>query len=87
MTASSPLNETQDVNTQLNKKKEGDAPPPFTFSKIAYYCKECKKLVECTEKKPMKYACKECKKSSIAFGTERSLKNFYRIKEEEKKDT
>lgn len=49
-------------------------------AKIAYYCQDCKKLV------PPKrvgnkfvFSCQACKKDVIAFGTEKSLGNYYRI--------
>ena len=51
-------------------------------AKIVYYCRECKKMV--TPKrigKKLSFKCSECEKESISFGTERSISNYYNIKQ------
>jgi Zn finger protein HypA/HybF involved in hydrogenase expression len=60
---------------------------------ILYYCKDCEKFVD-AQKIGRKYVfrCPICKTKNVAFGTEKSLKNFFHIdestskKEEEKSD-
>jgi len=66
--------------------KELDVSEIPEFSPLAYYCKDCKKLVEVKELKKMKFSCLECQKKNIAFGTKRSLINYYKIKEKKPKE-
>lgn len=50
--------------------------------KIFYFCKDCEKLVEVKPVgKKFAYICSICNTKNVAFGTEKSLKNFYRIKD------
>ena len=55
-------------------KNEEDSSSP-----VAYYCKNCKKLVKVTHTKTLTFICNECQKNKIAFGTEKSLQSFYHI--------
>lgn len=49
--------------------------------KIFYFCKDCEKLVEVKAVgKKFSYTCAVCNTKNVAFGTEKSLKNFYHIK-------
>lgn len=52
--------------------------------KILYYCKDCAKFVN-GQQVGRKYVfrCPICKTKNVAFGTEKSLKNFFHIDEEE----
>lgn len=54
---------------------------------IIFYCKDCGKVVD-TEKVGKKYVykCKVCGTKNVAFGTEKSIRSFFRITEEEKKE-
>ncbi len=49
---------------------------------VAYYCKDCQKIVQV---KPIgnkfAYTCAVCSTKNVAFGTEKSLRNFYHIKD------
>ncbi len=49
---------------------------------ILYYCKDCEKFVD-AQKIGRKYVfrCPICKTKNVAFGTEKSLKNFFHIDE------
>jgi Zn finger protein HypA/HybF involved in hydrogenase expression len=70
-------NVSDQTRALIEQTKEGD----FTFSPVAYYCKDCRRFVAVTEKRKLKYRCNECKGINVAFGTERSLKNYYKVKE------
>ncbi len=52
---------------------------------IVFYCKDCEKIVS-AEKVGKKYVykCKLCGTKNVAFGTEKSVKSFFRVKEEKK---
>lgn len=52
---------------------------------IVFYCKDCEKIVA-THRigKKYLYKCAVCGTKNVAFGTEKSIKSFFRIKEEEK---
>jgi|APFre7841882793_1041355.scaffolds.fasta_scaffold14450_2 DNA-directed RNA polymerase subunit RPC12/RpoP len=57
------------------KSKSG----PFG-EKIAYYCKDCAKFVEGQQvSRKYVFRCPICKTKNVAFGTEKSLKNFFHI--------
>lgn len=47
---------------------------------IIFYCKACKKQVEAQRQgKKYQYKCPDCKSSDIAFGTEHSIRSYYRL--------
>ena len=47
---------------------------------LVFYCKDCRKLVETTPVgKKFVYTCNVCKTKNVAFGTLKSIKNFYRV--------
>ena len=51
-------------------------------AKFLFYCKKCKELIDAKQtKKKFTYRCPKCGKQEVAFGTEESIKNHYRIKE------
>ncbi len=52
-------------------------------SPILFYCKDCGKIVD-TERVGKKYVykCKICGTKNVAFGTDKSIKSFFRIPEE-----
>lgn len=49
---------------------------------IIFYCKDCEEIVD-TDKVGRKYVykCKKCGTKNVAFGTEKSIKSFFRVKE------
>ncbi len=50
---------------------------------LGFYCKRCEKSVKAVQtKRKFTFRCSECGKAEVAFGTELSVKNFYRIKED-----
>ncbi|KKP37896.1 hypothetical protein A2483_00170 [Candidatus Peregrinibacteria bacterium RIFOXYC2_FULL_33_13] len=50
--------------------------------KIIYFCKDCQKIVDATQiNKKHNYSCPLCKGKNVAFGTEKSIRNFYHIEE------
>lgn len=55
--------------------------------KILYYCKDCEKFID-GQQVGRKYVfrCPICKTKNVAFGTEKSLKNFFHIDEEKEED-
>lgn len=53
---------------------------PGVPAKIVYFCPQCKKLI--TPKrigKKFRFSCAECRFDEIAFGTEESITNYYRL--------
>ena len=51
---------------------------------IVFYCKDCNKKVSVSPVgRKFVYRCNICKTKNVAFGSEKSMKNFYHIEEEE----
>lgn len=49
---------------------------------LVFYCKDCRKIVETTPVgRKFVYTCNICKTKNVAFGTMKSIKNFYRVTE------
>lgn len=49
---------------------------------VVFYCKDCKKIVEASPVgRKFVYRCKSCNTKNVAFGTEKSIRNFYHIKD------
>lgn len=56
---------------------------PDLPKEIVFYCKDCRKIIEAQRVgKKYAYKCPICDTRNVAFGTEKSIKGFYRIKEE-----
>lgn len=55
---------------------------------IIFYCKDCEEIVE-THKVGGKYVykCVKCGTKNVAFGTEKSIRGFFKIVEEKEKPT
>lgn len=52
---------------------------------VICYCKDCEKIVQTTPVgRKFAYKCSICNTKNVAFGSEKSIRNFYRIKEEGK---
>jgi Zn finger protein HypA/HybF involved in hydrogenase expression len=50
-------------------------------AKLVFFCKKCEELVDAKQtRKKFTFRCAKCGKEEIAFGTEESIKNHYRIK-------
>ena len=50
---------------------------------LVYYCKDCRKLVDTTPLgRKFVYKCNVCQTKNVAFGTLKSIKNFYRVVDE-----
>lgn len=50
---------------------------------IVFFCKDCQKMVDTIPVgRKFVYRCKICGTKNVAFGTEKSLKSFYHIKDE-----
>ena len=62
------------------KKPEGEAKSPILF-----YCKDCEKIVDANKiGRQYVYKCGICGTKNVAFGTDKSIKSFFRVKEEKK---
>jgi len=49
---------------------------------IVFYCKDCEKIVEVDRVgKKFVYRCRECKTKNVAFGTEKSIVNYFHVKD------
>lgn len=49
---------------------------------ILYYCKDCEKIVDAQKiGRKIVFRCPICKTKNVAFGTEKSLNNFFHIEE------
>ncbi len=51
-------------------------------AEIAYYCRECKKVIEKPERIPqtLRFKCRECGGERVAFGTQNSVQSYFRLK-------
>jgi len=51
---------------------------------IVFYCKDCDKIVDVIPVgRKFVYKCSICKTKNVAFGTEKGIKSYYRVPEEE----
>jgi len=72
----------------MTETKSPETKSPATKSPIVFYCKDCEKIVDASKfGKRYVYTCKICGTKNVAFGTEKSIKNFFRIPEEKKEET
>ncbi len=47
---------------------------------VIFYCKDCEKIVKVMPVgRKFVYRCNICKTKNVAFGTEKSIRNFYRL--------
>ena len=55
---------------------------------ILFYCKDCEQIVD-TEKVGSKYVykCKKCGTKNVAFGTKKSIYNFFHLEDEPEEET
>lgn len=54
---------------------------------IVFYCKDCEEIVN-VDRAGRKYAyrCKKCRTKNVAFGTEKSIANYFHAEKEEDKE-
>lgn len=54
---------------------------------IIFYCKDCEEIVD-TNRCGRKYVykCKKCGTKNVAFGTKKSIYNFFRLEDEKEED-
>ncbi len=54
---------------------------------IIFYCKDCEEIVDTTPVgRKYVYKCKKCGTKNVAFGTPKSIRGFFRMDDNEKKD-
>jgi hypothetical protein len=54
-------------------------------SPVIFYCKDCEKIVDAHKLgRKYVYKCAICSTKNVAFGTDKSIKSFFRVKEEKK---
>lgn len=69
---------TSDLREITTIPKNEDEVPS---AKLVFFCKKCEELVDAKQtKKKFTFRCPKCGKNEVAFGTEESIKNHYRIK-------
>jgi hypothetical protein len=57
-------------------------------SAIKFYCKDCQKIVDAKQVgRKNVFRCAICKTKNVAFGTEKSIKNFFHIEDDEAGDS
>lgn len=50
---------------------------------VVFYCKDCDKIVNVTPVgRKFVYRCNICKTKNVAFGSDKSIKNFYHLPDE-----
>ncbi len=55
---------------------------------VVFYCKDCERIVSVRPVgRKFVYRCGVCNTKNVAFGTEKAIKNYYRIEEEETPET
>jgi len=61
-------------------------PRDTTFGpEIIYFCKDCDKVVDAQRVgRKFVFRCPICKTKNVAFGTDKSVKNFFHVEEKEK---
>lgn len=62
-------------------------PTHTAFSEdIIYFCKDCDKIVDAKQVgRKYVFRCNICGTKNVAFGTEKSINNFYHVEEKAKK--
>ena len=50
-------------------------------AKIVFFCKNCEEFIPAKQsKRSFTFCCEKCGKAQVAFGTEESLRNYYRVR-------
>lgn len=51
---------------------------------IVFYCKDCEEITDATKcGKRYVYKCKKCGTKNVAFGTKKSISNYFRLQDEQ----
>lgn len=70
----------RDIPQEVNEK---EARPEY--SPVVYFCKDCRKIVQSpkalSRNKNLTFCCPECNGKNVAWGTEVSIRNFYKVDE------
>jgi hypothetical protein len=54
-------------------------------AKIIYYCRDCEKIVSPSRiGKKFRFSCAVCKGENVAFGSDQSIRSYYKLPAEEK---
>ncbi|QQS59058.1 hypothetical protein IPN35_05745 [Candidatus Peregrinibacteria bacterium] len=88
-------NEKDDANTPLSEidlsmayeiKSRAIPEEEWENQEIVFYCHNCETLVSVKkrEEKNTKFVCQECDGESISFGTDKSIRGYFRIGEGKK---
>lgn len=71
---------------QLHDSPSSQTPSPssgMAVIHIVFFCKDCEKIVSGIKVgNKYVYKCSLCGTKNVAFGTEKSIRSFYRVKEE-----
>lgn len=52
----------------------------ITPAPLAFFCRNCQKIVTASQtRKKFQFRCPECRKTEVAYGTEESIRNHYRL--------
>jgi len=71
---------TEIIKSNVNIDREF-IEPDGKPAKIAYYCRQCKAPAKPKRiGKKLSFKCSECDYGPVSFGTEESIKNFYKVK-------
>lgn len=68
-------------NSETSQPENNQEQTPAAEIPIVFYCKDCRKIIK-GEKVGAKYVykCPDCKSENVAFGTPKSINNFYHLK-------
>jgi hypothetical protein len=58
-------------------------PPETETTRVLFFCKDCRRLVHAVSSKGRKkytFKCAICNEPNVAYGSEKSIVNFFRIK-------
>lgn len=54
---------------------------------VVFFCKDCEKIVDSRPiGRKFVYKCAKCGTNNVAFGTEKAIRGFYRVKEDDFKE-
>jgi hypothetical protein len=69
------------------KKPTAKPVPTGLPSGIVFFCKDCHKLVKVHRVgRRFVYTCAECGTKNVAFGTDKSIRSFFHVKDEEEEE-
>ncbi|MDA1060342.1 MAG: hypothetical protein O3B47_00950 [bacterium] len=78
---------TEETDNKPEAQTEAVAEVKKDEAAIIFYCKDCAEIVDTTPiGRKYVYKCKKCGTKNVAFGTPKSIRGFFRMDENEKKD-